>query len=183
MSQQTNWIVFTGAPCSGKTEVIDALARDGYQVCDEIVRRHFEEQLAAGVDMVQLRQDIPGFQRLMFDKRRQREDDLAVDEPVILDRAIPDSIAYYHLREYDAAELIEVGQARRYRSVFLFERLPMVNDDVRNEDEERAGLIEQLIIRAYTDLGYELTRVPVMSIAERCEFVRAQLDALTTAAH
>ena len=39
---QTNWHVITGAPCCGKTTLIDQLANQGFQTVPEGARRYIE---------------------------------------------------------------------------------------------------------------------------------------------
>jgi predicted ATPase len=45
---QTNWHVITGAPCSGKTTLIDQLANQGFQTVPEAARQYFEQEMASG---------------------------------------------------------------------------------------------------------------------------------------
>ena len=44
---QTNWHVITGAPCSGKSTLIDQLAARGFQTAPEAARQYFEQEMAA----------------------------------------------------------------------------------------------------------------------------------------
>jgi putative protein kinase ArgK-like GTPase of G3E family len=39
---QTKWHVITGAPCSGKTTLIDQLADKGFRTVTETARQYFE---------------------------------------------------------------------------------------------------------------------------------------------
>jgi predicted ATPase len=45
---QTRWCVLTGAPCAGKTAVINELERRGHGVVHEVARAHVEAKLAEG---------------------------------------------------------------------------------------------------------------------------------------
>ena len=45
---QTNWYVITGAPCSGKTTLIEQLADKGYRTIPETARLYMENEMAAG---------------------------------------------------------------------------------------------------------------------------------------
>jgi predicted ATPase len=59
----------------------------------------------------------------------------------------------------------------RYRKVFLFERLIFEKDAVRSEDNAIAVKLERLIANSYSMLGYDILRVPVLSIKRRTEFI------------
>ena len=43
---QTRWHVITGAPCSGKTTLIDLVARKGFQTIPEVGREYVEREIA-----------------------------------------------------------------------------------------------------------------------------------------
>ena len=45
---QTEWIVFTGAPCSGKTTILEALTDKGYKVVYEADREFLAEKRKRG---------------------------------------------------------------------------------------------------------------------------------------
>lgn len=45
---RTNWHVITGAPCSGKTTLIDLLTDKGFRTVPETARQCFENELARG---------------------------------------------------------------------------------------------------------------------------------------
>jgi ABC-type molybdenum transport system ATPase subunit/photorepair protein PhrA len=57
-SVQTNWHVITGAPCSGKSTLIDQLADSGFQTAPEAARLYFERELATGRTIEEIRQDV-----------------------------------------------------------------------------------------------------------------------------
>lgn len=69
----------------------------------------------------------------------------------------------------DVQPAIDAAKSIRYRQVFLFERL----SSQRNEmgDEKIADRIEQAIERAYTDLGYDVIRIPAAPILERTDLI------------
>jgi predicted ATPase len=98
-----------------------------------------------------------------------------MDEIVFLDRAVPDSIAYYTLCGLDPAEPRQKSRAVRYRKIFLFERLAFLTDPVRSEDEKIAVRLDRLIEESYQSLGYKLIHVPLATVRERTEFVLARL--------
>jgi predicted ATPase len=171
----TEWCVITGAPCSGKTAVVDELARRGFRVVPEAARAHIDAELRKGRRLDEIKSDHARFEGCIFRAKLAIEGRLPVRERLFLDRALPDSIAYYRLEGLDPAEPRRHSRRLRYRRVFLFERIEFMKDSVRTEDAETAALIERLIEAAYTDLGYAIVRVPVMAVAERADFVLAHV--------
>jgi len=169
--QPTNWYVITGAPCSGKTAVAAALEQRGFQVVHEVARAYIDEQLQKGRSLEALRQDIPVFERQILNRKMEIESQLARDTLTFLDRAVPDSIAYYRLYGIDPNEAIQKSRACLYRKVFLFERLLFEKDRVRSEDEHMAAELERLLMDSYRLLGYTPVRVPLMPIGERADFI------------
>lgn len=174
---QTNWHVITGAPCAGKTAVIDTLARQGYHVVPEAARAYIDRQLSRGLSLAQIKRAALDFERHILICKVQAESALPRDQLVFLDRAIPDSIAYYQFEGLDPAEPISQSALFRYRTVFLMERLHFENDRVRSETAATAAQLESLLERGYHKLGYRLVRVPLMSIAQRTQFILKHLSA------
>lgn len=174
-AQMTNWYVITGAPCSGKTAVIRQLAKMGYVVVHEVARAYIDAELAKGKILEQIKADEWAFERHILMAKVKLEAALARDDIIFLDRAVPDSIAYYTLCGLDPAEPLQKSQTIRYRKVFLFERLTFLADPVRSEDEKTADRLADLIEESYQSLGYQPVHVPLASVAERTEFVLARI--------
>ncbi len=172
---QTRWYVITGAPCSGKTSVINELARRGYRVIPEAARAHIDAELQKGRSLAEIKSDPRCFEGHIFRSKLRSESGLPTAEPLFLDRALPDSIAYYILEGLEPSEPRRHSLRVRYQRVFLFERLSFVKDPVRSENARAAAEIERLIEAAYCDLGYAIVRVPVLPIPVRTEFVLNRL--------
>jgi predicted ATPase len=90
----TNWVVITGAPSSGKTSVIDALALRGYAVQGEVARAVIERHLKEGKTLAEIRRDESALQREMLEEKIALEKSLDPAALVFLDRAMDDSITY-----------------------------------------------------------------------------------------
>ena len=58
---QTNWHVITGAPCSGKSTMIDQLANKGFQTFPEVARQFFAQEVAKGRTIDEIRSDPAQF--------------------------------------------------------------------------------------------------------------------------
>lgn len=170
-SVATHWHVITGAPSSGKTTVIEGLAEKGFRVKHEVARAYIDQRLAAGETLEQIKVDPLSFERHILLTKVDIEKRLPPGQTIFLDRAIPDSIAYFELEGLDVAEPLGLSRLWRYRRVFLFERLPFEKDQVRWEDRNQAALLEKMLNRAYTGLDYQIIRVPVLPVDERIDFV------------
>ncbi|RPJ77208.1 MAG: hypothetical protein EHM15_00690, partial [Desulfobacteraceae bacterium] len=162
------------APCSGKTAVIEELARRGHRVVPETARAYIDRELSQGRRLDEIKVDPAAFEGHIFRTKLALESRLPPEEPFFLDRGLPDSIAYFTLEGLDPEEPRAHCRQVRYHRVFLFERLNFLKDPVRSENGDTAARIERLIEEAYTGLGYPLVRVPVMAVAERVEYVLAR---------
>ena len=56
--RRTNWYVITGAPCSGKTSVINAFEQQGFLVVHEVARAYIDEELQQGKSLKQIKADV-----------------------------------------------------------------------------------------------------------------------------
>ena len=167
----THWYVFTGAPSSGKTTLLIEMAKRGYQVVPEVARAMIESGLKRGRTLHQIRGDKKAFERVILEKKVSIEKGMRRDEVVFFDRAIPDSIAYFKLAGLDPEEAISQSPRNHYRAVFLLDRLPFEKDPVRIEEPDSAKALEGLLEESYTMLGYDVIRLPVLSIKKRLEMV------------
>lgn len=173
---KTNWCVITGAPSSGKTSVIEELARRGYHTEPEEARSFIEACLRRGKKIENMRKHSDWLQReiLYFERRRERQ--LDYKELIFLDRGIPDSLTYSRLAGLELSTVKSVAREFQYHAVFIFDRLSIVKDGVRTENDTLAQQIDLDLQRDYTDLGYSPVRVPVISIPERADFVLRELE-------
>lgn len=168
----TSWIVITGAPSSGKTSVIDALTVRGYPVQGEVARELIEECLRHGLSLADVKAD--GGKQLQADILRiksSREKQLAPLDTVFMDRGMPDSISYFRLAGLDTDAAMAACRYFKYRAVFIFDRLPIIRDGIRSEDDTAAAEIDRMLQVDYQSLGYAPVRVPVMTIPERTDFI------------
>jgi predicted ATPase len=171
VGKETNWYVITGAPSSGKTSVIRKLEGLGYRVVHEVARARIEEALKKGRKLAEIKADALIFEQHILDRKIDIEASLPKDAVIFFDRAVPDSIAYFKLEGLNPAECLEKSKIVRYRKVFLFDRLVFEKDPVRSENNAIAIKLEHLIESSYSMLGYNILRVPVLSITQRTEFI------------
>ncbi len=168
---QTSWCVITGAPCSGKTAVIEKLAARGFNVKPEAARAYIDRRLARGETLAEIKADNLAFERHILMTKVEIEQQLPCDELIFMDRAVPDSIAYYRIEGLDAEEPLQYSRRFRYRSIFLLDRIAFQEDRVRSESDETAEQIESLLVESYKSLGYSIVRVPLMEISQRADHI------------
>jgi predicted ATPase len=174
----TNWCAITGAPSSGKTSVIEELAHRGFAIQNEVARELIEQALRHGKTLAQVRDadHVQDLQRRILKLKVAREMGLNRETFIFTDRGTPDSITYFRLAKMDVAAAIEASKIFRYKAVFLFERLPaFTHDDVRTESEQQAREIEQMLESDYKALGYDVIRVPVLTVAGRADFILSRI--------
>jgi predicted ATPase len=171
---QTSWHVITGAPCCGKTTVIEQLATAGYQTVPETGRRVVEREIARGRTLDEIRADVVGFDRMIRELETETERNLDPQAEFFLDRGIPDCLAFYQLGGRDPNTILPGCFAHRYASVFVLDRFPVQKDAARIENEAEADFLDHQVEHVYRQLGYAVIRVPVLSPRGRMEFILAR---------
>jgi len=173
----TNWIVITGAPSSGKTTVLDELAKKGYHTEPETARLFIESEMAKGRPLEDIKADALHLQIGILKTKIDRETRLNPEELVLFDRGIPDTIAYCELCHLSTKIVLQDCYHFKYKYVFHFDRLPLIKDGTRIDTEEDADFLDNHLEKAYQSLGYTVIRVPVMSIKDRVDFILGYLPA------
>lgn len=169
---QTNWHVITGAPCSGKTTLIDQLSGIGYQKANETAREYFEIEMAKGRTSQEIRESGHPTQMGIFGMQQRLENELRPEEVVFLDRALPDSLTFHRVFGLNPDQLLLECFKHRYASVFVLDRLPFAREvKLGPEEEQPARFIDKWLERDYTALGYSVVRVPVLPPTERLAFI------------
>jgi len=163
--------VITGAPCSGKTTVINKLAELDLQVVSEVARGYIEEKKNEGVCANVLRSDEASFQEAVLRKKILVEKEIIPQKNVFFDRGVPDSITYFRMCGIDPNKALSSCYHYRYKNVFILNQLTFVNDYARLENEKEADLLWRWLLSDYEYLGYNLTQVPVMSVEERVDMI------------
>jgi predicted ATPase len=169
--RKTNWYVITGAPCSGKSSVIRELQGRGYQVVHEVARAYIDAEMAKGKRLAQIKSDVFAFESRILYQKMAIEASLSTQATIFFDRGVPDSIAYFKFTGLDSKEPEEESRRVRYNKIFLFDRLRFETDAVRAETDHLAATIEQLIEKSYGMLGYDIVRVPLLTVEERADYI------------
>lgn len=181
----THWIVIAGGPSSGKTSLVNRFAANGLPVNPEAARGYIAEQLRHGLSKEQIRIPFTTFQTAISHRQRAAECALPRHQQVILDGALPDSIAFCRASGHEPwEELLRGVHLHRYHAVFLMEPLPFFEEDsVRTENLSFALATFRHLQDIYCSLGYGPTVVPAFpgtkeeSINRRLAFIVGHLHA------
>ena len=169
--RQTDWHVITGAPCCGKTTLINQLAGMGFQTVPEIGRAYIEREMARGRTIDEIRENEVAFCHRIKDVQLETELGLRANELAFLDRGFPDCLTFFRIRGLDPNQILLECFHHRYASVFLLDRFPLQQDGVRTEDNVMSDFADEWLARDYGALGYTVVRVAIMPPEERLAFV------------
>jgi predicted ATPase len=173
---QTNWHVITGAPCCGKTTLIDQLANQRFQTVPETAHLYIEREMAKGRTIHEILANRAALQRGIEDMQLSIEDGLRAIDVAFLDRAFPDCLVFHRVVGLNPNEILLECFHYRYASVFILDPLPFQENGVRDDDAAKAGYLDEWLARDYSALGYRVVRVPVLSPQERLAFVLERLS-------
>lgn len=158
-------MVLTGGPCCGKSTTINELKKRGYSILEEVAREILQEE------RYKENKDYELFQEEIF--KRQVEKESKIVDLTFLDRSTIDGIAYSLLYlKYIPFNVNSYDLRNRYSKIFFLDRFPLQKDGIRVEGDEReAQKVHEKIREAYLIMGYSLTKVPIMPIEERTDYI------------
>ena len=163
----TNWYVITGGPSTGKTTVINMLQEKGYKTTIEHARHYIDTMRDEGETVEEIRNNKRKFQLGVLDMQIEQEAEIQPKDIVFLD-----ALAYYRFLKLEVDDLLTKAiQKAHYKKIFILDRLPLINDYARLENENDQIKIHRLITEVYEDLGFPIVFVPVLPPDERVEFI------------
>lgn len=172
----TNWYVITGGPSSGKTTTVNLLRDRGYTTTIEHARHYLDLQRIAGRTVEEVRAKQREFQRGVLDMQLAEEAALDPATTVFLDRAIPDSLAYYRFLQLEPDPILVAAlEQADYRTTFILDLLPLAPDYARTEDTAAQQRIHHLLTEVYAALPFPIVHVPVLGAQERVDFILDRL--------
>jgi predicted ATPase len=175
--------VLTGAPGSGKTELLRALRLRGHAVVEEAATDVIARQQTCGSDEPWLRED---FVDLIVGLQRQRQNAPVSDtvEVQLYDRSpmCTLALARYLGRGLTPALTREVRRVLRehvyQRDVFLVRPLGFIEPTAARRISYADSLVFERVHEAvYREHAFRLVDVPAGSLADRVAIVEAQLAA------
>lgn len=176
----TKKIVITGGPSTGKTSVIEKIEERGYPCFPEISRNITLEAREQGIPQLFLSDPLLFSKRILEGRLDQFREAAKSDTTfVFLDRGLPDVTAYLDCfgQKYEAY-FDAVCLANRYDMVFLLPPWKEIHqsDNERHENFGEALRIHDFLELTYQRYGYEVRDVPIGTVAERVDFIFAQLN-------
>jgi predicted ATPase len=156
----------------------------GPRVHDHIehARHYIDLQRITGRSTAEVRARQSEFQRAVVDMQIEQERSLDPQQTVFLDRALPDSLAYYRfLGLAPGTALLGALAGARYATVFLLDLLPLASDYARTEDPAAQRRIHDLLGLVYQELGFPVVTVPALAPDARVDFILERASAGTPA--
>lgn len=171
--------VITGAPGTGKSTLLAALAEAGLATSAEVGRQIIREQVAAGGTALPWADEV-AFADLMLPREiAARAAALARGLPVVLDRGVPDVAGFLRASALPVPPAFDsAARSLRYNPrVFLAPFWPAiyVADRERPRPAAYAEATDAVMRATYRRYGYSLIELPRASVAERVRFVRAAM--------
>lgn len=171
--------IITGGPGSGKSTLIDALENIGYKRSVEAGRAIIQSQLKIGGNALPWT-DPPAFAEWMLCwEINSYCTAVKTGVPMIFDRGIPDIISYLRFMNLPVPEYMDraVGLFPYNKKVFVappWEKI-FVQDEERKQTFQESRLLFDLLIKTYSNYGYELISLPLESVAVRAQFFKSQI--------
>lgn len=173
-----NWFVITGGPSTGKTKLINELAKLGYITVPEAARTLIDEAISKGITVEEYRSDEKKFQYEVAKLKQKIEKELKTSEKVFFDRGMHDTIAYLRYYGYDSDDWINnLMQKSRYQKVFILDPLERFKENyARTEGTEFTGKIHPFLVDAYKKNGMEPISVPDIGLNNRLQLIMDRIE-------
>ncbi|MCF0063319.1 AAA family ATPase [Dyadobacter chenwenxiniae] len=174
-----NKIIISGGPGSGKSTLLIALESSGFQCVPEVSRELIRQEVARSSECVPWK-DLACFARLCLGKMIFDFENVSYDNLTFFDRGIPDIIAYLRFGglPVDDAFMTAAVTFRYAAEVFIappWEAI-YINDNERWQTFSEAAALYSEIKKVYTELGYQVTELPLASVEKRVEFTLTKLE-------
>lgn len=171
--------VVTGGPGTGKSTLIDELARHGIGNMPEAGRAIIRDQVAIGGPALPWGDRALYAELMLGWELRSYHEAEAMAGPVAMDRGIPDIVGYLRLIGLPVPRHVEAAAWRfRYNgTVFLapYWEAIFTQDAERKQDRREAEATARMMEETYKGLGYEVVELPRASVEDRAAFVRERM--------
>ena len=169
------FFVITGGPGAGKSALIDVLAARGFARTIEAGRAIIQEEVASGGAALPWSDPLAFAERMFEWELHSYARALETGGVVFFDRGIPDVAGYLRLMNLPVPEHIAAAaRTHRYNTrVFIAPPWPAIfaQDAERKQTLAEAERTYQPMVETYTSYGYELVKLPLVSVDERAAFV------------
>ncbi|SOB60484.1 conserved protein of unknown function [Pseudodesulfovibrio profundus] len=161
---ETEWYVITGAPCSGKTTIINHLKSTNYEIREEVGRGVLNSIQPEGPVSSKHKHMM---QEIIISAREDIEEQAPCHQPIFFDRSLVDCITYNRLIGENPNDLVRRCSRYGYKKVFILDRLPYVSDSCRIESRMEVEKLDRWLEKDYRALGYAVKRISVDTIENR----------------
>jgi predicted ATPase len=171
---QNKIILLIGGPSSGKTTLIEALAKIGHICYPEISREITLKARENGAEQLFLTQPLLFSEMLLEGRINQFKSAENEENLVFIDRGIPDIIAYMDfIGDTYPTHFTESCLKFKYDKVFILPPWEEIyqSDNERYETYEEAVKIHEHLVKTYVNFGYNLIEVPKDNIENRLDFI------------
>ena len=169
-------ILLIGGPGSGKTSVLRAIEKNGFNVHHEISREVTAKAQEQGIEQLFLSDPFAFSNELLAGRILQFKK--ATEGIHFYDRGIPDIPAYHVFTGDDIpVEFIEASEEHLYDLVFFLPPWEEIyeSDSERYESYEQAVVLGDILHSFYNKLGYAPISVPKLDIEDRLTFIKDHL--------
>ena len=155
--------------------MLAALANRGFAASQEAGRSIIRQQLAQGGDALPWA-DKAAYAEAMFSREVASFGKYAKSyAPIFFDRGLPDVIGYLKLCGLAVPKAMD-EHARRWRySQLVFMAPPWreiyCHDNERRQQWDEATATYEVMLKTYTDYGYQTIDLPLVSVEKRVEFI------------
>jgi len=175
MTKIKNWYVVTGGPSSGKTTLVNEMAKLGYVTFPEAARTLIEHKLKEGRKLEEIQNTVE-FQKEILEFQIDAEKKAPKDKIVFFDGAIPDGVAYLECQGLDIKDYYKFCKKGVYKKIFFCQPLPFEKDNVRIENAQAALTLARMRREIYANLGYKIINLAATpNVSDRVKIVLAEL--------
>ena len=185
---KTNWVALSATTSSGKSTMARALAQHGLPIVPDLNRIYLDARLAQGKTIAELRANPQSLFEGMFALREKVERALLpwAAVPMLLDRCLPEFLAYAKVDGLDLSKFALPHDAPRYQAVLLLAPLDFEADGLRQANPARRLAVQKSLLTTWKKLGYQPIEVSVLAEKERASWgwrkIQSQLPELNPSA-
>ena len=178
----TKKIVITGGPGTGKTSLINELAKRNFICLEEISRQVILDARKEGVEQLFLTNPLLFSERLLESRMSQFQEANSIKTPyVFIDRGVPDVLAYMDYANESYPNYFENAcQECRYDQVYVLAPWQDIftSDNERYENFSQAVKIHEQLLNTYKKYQYNLIDIPFDTIENRVDYLLDTLKKL-----
>ena len=176
MATETNWVVITGPPSSGKTTLLKLFEGDGERVSHDTTRQLIADEAARGRPASEFR-FAPDFQPRVLDAMASAQRRLDPTQRVFLEYALPCNIAFHRTEGRSLTPgLAAAAREYKYAHVFILDPVGWENDSQRVENSAYQTTVHQHMQDVWREHGYTPVRVEATSPSERKAKIKSVLQ-------